>query len=155
MKTYIFTSGFLALALPVFVLAHGSIMDFDSSFTGPEMMRYIEDRALPSDQLHEEVENLMVKMMAGSLTETEANRMVEIMNQYPGPMGMMMGRLGMMEGGWGGSFGGKNNNSMMNWGYGFNVLAGAWLWLIFLSLIVWLIVGILAAIWLWKKIQEK
>jgi Flp pilus assembly protein TadB len=151
MKLYIFVLSFLAL--PAFVLAHG-MMDFDSSATGPEMMRYMEDRALASDELHEEMENLMVKMMTGKLTETEANRMVELMNQYPGPMGMMMGRLGMGQGMWGRNWP-QNMMSMMNWGSGFNFFTGAWVWLVFLSVIVWLIVGILAAVWLWKKIQEK
>lgn len=150
MKSYILALGFAVLALPLFVFGHG-MMDFDSSFTGTEMMRYIEDRALPSDELHEEMENLMVKMMTGELTETEANRIVEVMNQYPGPMGMMMGRLGMMQGVWGGS----SSGGMMNWGSGFSIWAGAWMWLIFLSVIIWLIVGILAALWLWKQIQKK
>lgn len=154
MKSYILTLGFVVLALPAFVLAHSSMMDFDSSFTGPEMMRFIEDRALNSDELHEEMENLMVKMMTGELTETEANKMVEIMNQYPGPMGMMMNRMvgGMM----GNNFSNIGGSGMMGWGYG---VAGGWtniwFWLVLFSVIIWLIVGVLAAIWLWKKIQEK
>lgn len=128
-------------------------MSFDPSFSGADdaMMRYIEDQGLQSDELHEEMENLMVKMMSVELDEAEANRMVELMNQYPGPMGMMMGRMNMMQS----DFGNNWDQNMMNRDYGLKVWAGAWMWFIFLSVIVWLIVCILAAIWLWKQIQKK
>lgn len=47
------------------------------------------------------------------------------------------------------------HNEMMNWGGGFNIWTGAWVWLIFLSIIIWVIVGILAAVWLWQQIKKK
>jgi len=151
MRLSIFILGFMAL--PIFVSAHG-MMDFNSSSAAPEMMRYIEDKALASNELHEEMEDLMAKMMQGKLTETEANRMVEIMNQYPGPMGMMMTRLGMNQNMRGGNLP-QNMMNMMNWGFGFSVWISVWFWLVFLCVIIWLVVGVLAAIWLWKQIQNK
>lgn len=62
-----------------------------------------------------------------------------------------MGRLGMMQGSWSGNW----PQNMMNWGSGFSVWPGSWMWLAFLPVVIWLIVGILATLWLWKKIQEK
>ena len=148
----------LALALgfvfgaPSMSFAHGTMMDFNSLQTGPEMMRYVEDQALQNDELHEEMEDLMEKMMTGELSEQEANRMVEFMDEYPGPMGMMMNRYGMM-----GGYGNQQQSwGMMDWGSGgFSTGVGAWVWFMFLLMVVWLVVGVLAAAWLFKQIQKK
>ena len=143
---------------PSMSFAHGTMMDFNSLQTGPEMMRYVEDQALQNDELHEEMEDLMVKMMTGELSEQEANRIIEFMDEYPGPMGMMMNRYGIMDGNWQSGYGNMINGSdwgMMDWGSGWNAWAGAWVWFVFLSFTVWFIVGVLASIWLWKQIQKK
>lgn len=156
MKTHIFIL-LVSLAIPTIISAHG-IMNPVSSTTF-EMMRVIENKVLPSNELHEEMEKLMMKMITGQLTEEEANKMVEFMSKYPGPMSIMMSRMGM-------------NNMMMNqqnfnrWmvpgggmmGFGINSInpfINIWHWIAFLAVIIWLIVGFLAAIWLGKKIQEK
>lgn len=52
------------------------------------------------------------------------------------------GGWGMMPWGWNGMMGG------CGWGWGF------WGWAMFLAWLVWLVVGILAAVWLWKLIQK-
>ncbi len=75
------------------------------------MMQQIEDQAL-GDELHEEMEDLMTKMMMGDLSQTEVDRLVELMDQYPGPGSMMMGRLAGM-GTFGSGFSSFNKNSMM------------------------------------------
>lgn len=95
--------------------AHGPMMSFDEAISARGTMQYLEDRAL-GNELHEEMEGLMAKMMSGDLSEAEADRLLSFMNKYPGPMSMMMNRMsqrgagagqwGMM--GWGGTFGGWN-----------------------------------------------
>ncbi|OGN09418.1 MAG: hypothetical protein A3J46_01280 [Candidatus Yanofskybacteria bacterium RIFCSPHIGHO2_02_FULL_41_11] len=131
--------------LPVFVFAHGGpMMDFDELQTGPEMMEYLEEGTL-GDDVHEEMEQLMVRMMSGKMTEDEGVRISEMMDKYPGPYGMMMNRLSrggsswQMMSGW---------NSMMGWGI-------VWLWVFILSGFVWLAAGILLFVWLFKKIFSK
>lgn len=133
------------LLFPLLILAHGPAADFDDVSTGPEMMRFIEDRAL-GEELHEEMEGLMTKMMAGTMTENEAGRMAELMNQYPGPQGMMMSRMMGMNFGWDGG--------MMPWGGMFG-WGGFWFWMITLTSLVWLAAGILLIAWLWKQIMKK
>jgi hypothetical protein len=143
MKEILFTSIIIAL-LPVYSFAHGgSMMDFNELQTGPEMMEYVEDSAL-GEELHEEMEDLMLKMMSGTLTQTEADRTSQLMGQYPGPYGMMMNRLG-----WSGNSGSgwsmmSGWNSTVGWGI-------VWLWVLVLSGFVWLAVGILLLIWLIRK----
>ncbi|MEX1063716.1 MAG: hypothetical protein WED06_00055, partial [Candidatus Paceibacterota bacterium] len=102
MKKYIISFIVFVLLSPVFVSAHGMVDGFDEVTTGPGMMRYIEDTAL-GEELHEEMEDLMVKMISGQLTESEAGRVVTLMNQYPGPHALMMNRLnlGNFGHGWG------------------------------------------------------
>ncbi len=138
------------LALPVAALAHGEASG-DADFG---MMRFIEDQAL-GDELHEEMESLMVNMMAGTLTDAESERLVELMRQYPGPQAMMASRLvGMRYGGdqasrWPqGMMGGYN---MMSWGGGFG---GFWMLFAWLGSLIWLTVGVLAVVWLWKQITK-
>lgn len=140
MKKTIFIMLVALFALPLGAGAHGmGMMGWGNDYTAPEMMSYIEDRAL-GDEVHEEMEGLMSKMMSGELTESEAERMVALMETYPGPYGMMMGRVGMMQGygsygdGWGSGmpYGGHMFGS---WGY-----TG---WLGMLVMIVWLAVGVL------------
>ena len=130
-------------------LAHG-MMGFSSNYSGPQMMQYVEDQALQNDELHEEMEELMVKMLAGDLTEAEANRMVELMDEYSGPMGMMMNRISMMSGS---TFG--DGYSAMHWGYDGRGWVNAWTWFMFLVAAVWFAVGTLVIVWLWKQIQKK
>jgi len=142
MKKLIFVLTITAL-LPVYVLAHGgSMMNFGELQTGPEMMEYMEEGVL-GDELHEEMEQLMVRMMSGEMTQDEAERMTELMGQYPGPYGTMMNRLGWGTGGGWNMMSGWNG--MMGWG-------GLWFWIFTLSWLVWTAAGVLLVVWLFKKL---
>ena len=150
MKKIIFVALLIITMTPLFSFAYmeGYTKDAGAFY----MMRSIEDRAL-GDELHEEMEDLMIKMMSGSMNEEEAQRMVELMNEYPGVQGIMMGRMMMANYsdnnyGWSGM--------TMPWG----MMSGSWglglfSWFGALLSIVWLLVGVLAMVWLWKKISNK
>jgi hypothetical protein len=43
---------------------------------------------------------------------------------------------------------------MMNYGWGGMMGGGSWGWLLGLTWLVWLAVGILLVVWLWKQIQK-
>lgn len=136
MKNILFIS-FLALAMmPVAVNAHTGDTT-TSQESGFMMMQQVEDQAL-GDDLHEEMEDLMIKMMSGDLSQMEADRMIELMDQYPGPGSMMMGRM-MGSGMFGSGFNSFNNNSMM--GYGFSGFGGSFLMILFWALVI---VGVVA-----------
>lgn len=140
---------FLALLLlfPAAAGAHSSAPDSYSDVrTSPMMMHYIEDQAL-GDELHEEMEDLMVKMMSGTLTEEEAERLTELMQEYPAPHAMMMNRFGMMDDAYGASGWMGHHGSFGHAG------SSAWAVLVLLPWLVWVIVGVLAAVWLWKQIS--
>src|SRR3989344_646547 len=94
-----------SLFLPFNSLALGpGMMNFNDAQSSSGMMRYIEDRAI-GNEAHEEMEELMVKVMAGTATQEEANRIAELMNQYPAVFSMMSNRM----------MGGASN---ANWGWG-------------------------------------
>lgn len=141
MKKILLTISLLLIAfliVPTVVGAHSG--DAKDSNTGFGMMRMIEDQAL-GDELHEEMEELMIKMMAGDLTEVEAGRIIEFMDQHPGPGSMMMGRMTGI-GTFGSGFSNFNKNSMMGL-YGVGGLGGGIL-MIFLWILI--IVGIVALV---------
>lgn len=148
MKKLIVTLSISLFILPILVGAHsggGDMMaDFSDIDIDTEMIQFIEDKAL-GEELHEEMEGLMVRMMSGNLTEVEAERTIELMEEYPAPHSMMMNRLTGM------NF--SQSGGIMPWtgmmGGGF------WFWILWLTSIVWLVVGILVIVWLWKKITKK
>ncbi|PIR97476.1 MAG: hypothetical protein COT91_01135 [Candidatus Doudnabacteria bacterium CG10_big_fil_rev_8_21_14_0_10_41_10] len=163
MKKAILVVASLSLIIPGVALAHGgTMMDFESADDNFDMMRYVEDQVV-GDEVHEEMEDLMIKMMSGEMTQDETQRMVELMDEYPGAGGMMSARMmgsGMLARHsqlWtdGGGMGGGNGFGMMGGfgmmpGFGF---AGAniFSWLISL---VWLAVGALLVVFLAKKIWK-
>lgn len=57
-----------------------------------QMMESVEVSAM-GGPMHDEMQGLVTKMMAGSLTSSDQARMVEIMNKYPGASNMMMTRM--------------------------------------------------------------
>ena len=159
MKKILLTS--VIMFLPTFVFAYGGLMmDFEELQTGPEMMKYVEEGVL-GDELHEEMEWLMTKMMSGEMAQEEAKRMIELMGQYPGPYGMMMVRLGAstelsrmsspqvnqsgwnMMSGWNGMMG----PGQVGFGWG-----GLWFWVFTLSWLVWTAAGVLLVVWLFRKL---
>lgn len=126
---------------------------------GPGMMGQIERQALPN-ATHEEMESLMEKMVAGTLTGTESARLVELMNDYPGPYGMMASRMtsgqgyygggypcGMMSGTWGP--GAQNAGTGIPW-WIFGTLGA----LVAILVIIWIIVGVLLVIRLARKLSS-
>lgn len=159
MKKTILAFAILSLVIPTAALAHGgAMMDFDSIDDNFGIMRYIEDQAV-GGEAHEEMEDLMVKMLSGAMTQEEAQRMVELMDEYPGAGGMMSSRMmgmGMMGGGMLArqslGDGGMGTNFGMMPGFGFMGTSGILFWLISL---VWLVVGILAIVWFIKKISKQ
>ena len=46
-------------------------------------------------------------------------------------------------------------NSMMSFGGMTGFGGGLWSWVVSLASLVWLVVGVLAAVWLWKQIAKK
>src|SRR3989344_5898029 len=99
MKNKQLTVGVISLAIglvmstPLLASAHGSGMMSGSAQTPYQMMEFVEDEALGNDEIHEEMEELMVKMMTGAMSEEEANRMIALMDEYPAVSGMMMNRM--------------------------------------------------------------
>lgn len=136
---------FLALGLPMLAMAHMGAVNFDSADV-PLMMRYVEDRVM-GEELHEEMESLMLKMMSGQLTQAEADELADLMRQYPGPQGMMMYRLGA--GSW----------QQSGWGMPWTMMGGfglwnSWGWVAGLGMVLWLAVGALLVALLWKQINK-
>lgn len=131
---------------------------------GAQMMESVEESAMGS-QMHDEMQGLVTKMMAGSLSSADQARMVEIMNKYPGVSNMMMTRMiggsgqyagmmagqGMMaNGGYYGSTAMMGGAGMMNAGFmSLGVI------LVVLFFVVWLVVGILAIIWFVKELRKE
>jgi len=122
---------------------------------GVQMMESVEVNAM-GQPMHDEMQGLVTKMMAGSLSSTDQARMVEIMNKYPGASNMMVTRMtgssgqdwsgyqGMM-----GGYGATGGAGMMNSGFmSLGVI------LVVLFFVVWLVVGILAIIWFVKQLQK-
>lgn len=101
------------------------------------MMRFEE--AMMGSEVHEQMEELMERMFAGNWMAEDQSEMLRLMqntNIMPGMMTMMMRMSGMNTFGWG--FGG-----------------GQFFWIMWLGALVWLVVGILLAIWLIKLITKK
>ena len=91
MKNILFTLLLALVMLPVVSSAHTGETT-TSQEPGFMMMQQVEDHAL-GDELHEEMEDLMMKMMSGELSQGETERMVELMSQHPGPGSMMINRM--------------------------------------------------------------
>lgn len=115
---------------------------------GYGMMQTIEERSM-NETVHEEMEDLMIGMMEGNLTPSEQERLVELMQQYPAGYSTMMDRMlytqsdvypHMLEG---------------------EFWAGMPWWMVAMMVVtmlggivfglVWLVVGILAIIWLLRQ----
>ena len=148
MKKIIISFAILAAIWPASTLADQPLP------TPGMMMENLENKALGAD-LQEEMQNLMTKMMSGEsagLTEEETNKMIEFMNQYPGPYNMMMNRMMAQNLGWGE----RRDNAwgMMNWAN--STGWGGWFGIFgFVTSLVWLGIGVLILIWLFKKVFEK
>ncbi|MEI7858093.1 MAG: hypothetical protein WCH85_11420 [Methanomicrobiales archaeon] len=139
---------------------------------GVQMMQSVEVSAM-GQPMHDEMQGLVTKMMAGSISSTDQARMVEIMNKYPGASNMMVTRMtggnGQNLGGYPGMMGtnGQNYYGMMGTGgvySGAGMMGGAGMMdaglmtggsiLIVLFFIIWMVVGILAIIWFVKQLQK-
>jgi hypothetical protein len=132
-----------------------------------QMMESVEVTAM-GGPMHDEMQGLVTKMMAGSLSSSDQSRMIEIMNKYPGASNMMMTRMiGGNGQGWSGcqsmmGTGGVNNCAGIMGGYGATGGAGMMnsgfmslgVVLVVLFFVVWLVVGILLIIWLINHLQK-
>ena len=148
MKKIIISFAILAAVWPASTLANKPLPP-----TPQTMMQNLEYKALGSD-LQTEIQNLMTKMMSdnGNLTEEETQKMIGYMNQYPGPYNMMMNRMMAQNLGWGERR--DNMWGMMNWANstGWGGWFGAFWFVVYL---IWLGIGVLILIWLFKKVFEK
>jgi hypothetical protein len=115
---------------------------------GPGMRERAEERAL-DNATHEEMEELMERWMDGTLTPAEEDRLLELMDEHPGPSQMMWqrfarGRSG--ETGW-------SPGHMFGWDGGMS--AGMLLLMIGAALLglVWLLVGLLAILWFLRQLR--
>jgi len=97
--TYILSAIFLGAVLlsgmSQIAFAHGA--EGDSNMMGlssgdDTMMRNIEDQMV-TDEVYEEMEGLMEKMMDGTMGEDETGRMMELMQDNQVVGNMMMGRM--------------------------------------------------------------
>ncbi|MEX0918901.1 MAG: SHOCT domain-containing protein [Candidatus Paceibacterota bacterium] len=130
MKNILFALLPILVMFPVVISAHTG-----DTATSPEpgfmMMQQIEDQAL-GNELHKEMGDLMIKMMSGELSSDETERMIELMNEYPGAGSIMMSRM-MNPDTFGSGINSHNNNSMM--GYGFSGFGG-WIFMILFWVLV-------------------
>lgn len=136
---------FALLSIPTLSIAHtGSLGNTDS------MPMMSNETAGVSAEEFEEIEEVMLKMMNGEeLTESQWQEMQEFMEGHHGsfaPFNQMMWNTG-----------GYMNQDMapfrggMMWGnYGTFMM-----WIISLSILIWLLVGILLATYLIKKLNKK
>ncbi|HBV33352.1 TPA: hypothetical protein DIC39_01675 [Patescibacteria group bacterium] len=147
MKKYFFVLAVIIGLIPSISNAY-MMGGYNSNNQSWGMMQTVEGQAL-GGEVQVEMEKLMVKMMAGNLSDQESARLVELMNAYPAPYSMMMNRAMLGNYGSGGQMMGYG--MMGGWYGGWNWLAA----LGFLNLLIWLIVGIFLAIWLWQKIKTK
>lgn len=141
----------LLLSIPVAAGAQGMMYPGGQPM-GPGMMSRVEEGALGED-LHEEMEDLMVKMMTGNLTSAEEARLVALMKENPGPYGMMLSRMmygSYQAGGYSPAGGGMMMGGSMMDGW-----AGTAIWglgiLIVIDLVVWLIAGVFFIQWLSRQ----
>ena len=125
-----------------FAFAHGAPQGTDPA---SRMMQQVEEETLNDSKRHEEMEKLMEKMMAGTLTEEETRTLSVFMRENPGAASVMMGRMMGM-----GRFG---SLGMMPCGYG----GGFGLWHIFagFGFVVWVVVGVLLVLWLWRQLRRR
>ncbi len=95
MKKILLPLLFVAIAMPLLSSAHSgdtssfSNTDFGQGFM---MMQEAEDRALGND-LHEEMEGLMLKTISDDMSQADMDRLLVLMDEHPGAGSMMMGRM--------------------------------------------------------------
>lgn len=120
--------------------------------SGHGMMWSVEERVI-GNATHSEMEELMERMMEGTLTPAEEDRLVDLMNRNPAGYSTMMGRMlqdrygikGTSCGSWQG---------MPFIGMTGILMTGAMVLGLLLAT-VWLIVGLLAIIWLLRQVSAR
>lgn len=152
----IFVSTILFFGLNVFLVsAHQSRTGLAAQMMGKrtfETMERMEEQMMGT-QNHERMEELMDKLLVGDLSAAEEQEMIKFMQDVkmgPGAANMMMRTTAsqMMEGRDNFGYGG-----MMGWGMMGG--SGSLYWLSLLTVIVWLVVGVLLATWLFQKLTKK
>lgn len=129
------------LALPAVTSAH-----LEDSDTMPMMDS--QNTGEVTHEEFEEMEDIMLKMMNGeTLTDEEWQEMSEFMESHHGSYMPMMGFMGF----------GQNNFPMggqgMMWGAG---SGGSFLyWIFYATTLIWLLVGILLVLYLFRKLNTR
>jgi len=109
------------------------------------MMQQVENSVL-GDETFDEMESLMETMMQGEMSDSEIDRMAQVMKENPAAHSMMMNRM---------MHNGENKDSLrggvghMSQSYSANLYGSHWL--MFIIMIIWGVVGILAIRWFIKK----
>tara|TARA_B100000745_G_scaffold264838_1_gene189678 strand:- start:3356 stop:3871 length:516 start_codon:yes stop_codon:yes gene_type:complete len=141
----------LISAVPTFAWAHGSNVS-ESNTASEESMPMMNDT-----RTHERMEVLMKKMMTnGTLSADEADEMINMMNEGSGGMMNMMG-MPMMQGMSGGMMSGTDQSNSTSFGYMNNGMGGfgmGMMLLSMLSLVTWLVVGLLLVVFLFKRVSS-
>jgi uncharacterized membrane protein YtjA (UPF0391 family) len=133
------------LTIPFLTGAHGENATTQSN-SGVMLMQQIEDSVV-GDELHEEMENIMIKILSGkTLSDEEVADVTVFMQEYPGPHGMMMNRLGYSASHTGMHHGlGFSNNGM-----GLSGFAWGLMWLT--PILFWaILILIIVALFKWIK----
>tara|TARA_B100000745_G_scaffold300564_1_gene255326 strand:- start:12002 stop:12355 length:354 start_codon:yes stop_codon:yes gene_type:complete len=91
------------------------------------------DHGMATPEEHQEMEDLMVKMMTNEMNEKEARKMITLMQNIDG------GMMGMMGGGVQHRKGVLNDYNMMGTSLG----------------LIWLIAGVLLIAWLARELRKK
>ena len=159
---------FSFVALLVFFVGGGAISVYahmgDMSFARYQTMEQMMGQGILSEmeemehmmmgeQQHERMEQLMEKMFAGNLSVEEQQEMVRMMRDDqagPGATNLMMRNMMSHMAQRSGFFDDDRimgSNNMMGWGSTSS-------WLYSLTVFVWLLVGVLAIVWLWKHVKK-
>jgi hypothetical protein len=138
---------------PTYGMMYGTGPTFGmTNGTGYGMMQTVEEQSMNATA-HAEMQGLMEKMIVGNMTPTEQNRLVQMMNQYPAGYSTMLNRMtGYGSGTCGGNAGfwqGMPYYGMMLVIMPIAMVLGG------LFLLVWLIVGLLAILWLLGRIPKR
>lgn len=142
-KHIIITTLFLALiAVPAAVSAHGETTDATDSGTmmGP-MMMHTDD---VSNETHQQMQEYMHDLQSGDLSNADAQQMAELMRENHDAFSQGTWDTSMMGGQW----------TPMGGMMGMSGLWGVWGWLIAVCTLVWLVVGVLLAALLIKKLRQ-
>lgn len=143
-KQIFFALSAVIFVLPLFLGAH--IGDSDGEYGSPNsMMMYVEEGSIDTET-YARMEALMEKMLDGTMNEEEADQMVLLMRENPGPYNMMMGRMRAQDYIMDGSNTGMWDSHMFGGSPGWS----GWFWQA--GMLIWFTLGALLLVMLVKKL---